>query len=134
MRKVTDDIRMLAALYTQLNQYRKDNFKPILTGKFKKLAFAKNSITDKLLGNDLRKKIEDIQKSKNITVAGFSDNTTGNGPYNNKTTGNFSYNNRQSSETFGGNSKGNLKGRFLDQRYPSPNKRVRGGREFNKSR
>jgi hypothetical protein len=76
---------MLAALYTQLNQYRKDNFKPILTGKFKKLAFAKNSITDKLLGNDLRKKIEDIQKSKNITVAGFSANTTGNGPYNNKT-------------------------------------------------
>ena len=162
-------------MYTQLNQYRKDNFKPILTGKFKKLAFAKNSITDKLFGDDLQKKIEDIQKSKNITVAGFSDNTTGNGPYNNKTTGNgpynnkatgngpynnkttgngpcnnkptgngpynnkttgngpynnkitgngpynnkttgnFCYNNRQSSETFGGNSKGDFKGRFLDQ-------------------
>jgi hypothetical protein len=52
------------------------------------------SVTDKLFGDDLQKKIENIQKSKNITVAGFSDKTTGNGPYN-KTTGNFSYNNRQ---------------------------------------
>jgi len=133
LRKVTDGIRMLAASYTQLNQYRKDKFKPILTGKFKKLAFANNSVTDKLFGDDLQKKIEDIQKSKNITVTGFSDKTTGNGPYNNKITGNFNYNNRQLSETFGGNSKGNFKGRFLDKRYPSPNKRGRGGRQFNKS-
>ena len=85
-----------------------------------KLAFANNSVTDNFFGDELQKKIEDIQKSKNITVTGFSDKTTGNGPYNNKTTGNFSYNNRQSSETFDGNSKGNCKGRFLDQRYPSP--------------
>lgn len=118
MRKVTDGIRILAASYTQLNQYRKDKFKPILTGKFKKPAFANNKVTDTLFGDDLQKKIEDIQKSKNITVTGFS--------Y--KTTGNFSYNNRQSSKTFGGNSKGNVKGRFLDKRYLSPNKRGRGGR------
>jgi hypothetical protein len=32
LRKVTHGIRMLAASYAQLNQYRKDNFKPILTG------------------------------------------------------------------------------------------------------
>lgn len=34
LRKATDGIRMLAATYTQLNQYRKDNFKPALAGKF----------------------------------------------------------------------------------------------------
>jgi hypothetical protein len=32
LRKITHGIRMLAASYAQLNQYRKDNFKPILTG------------------------------------------------------------------------------------------------------
>jgi hypothetical protein len=32
LRKVTHGIRMLATSYAQLNQYRKDNFKPILTG------------------------------------------------------------------------------------------------------
>jgi hypothetical protein len=35
---------MLAATYTQLNQYQKDNFNPALAGKLKELTFTNNSI------------------------------------------------------------------------------------------
>ncbi|CAG2217231.1 unnamed protein product [Mytilus edulis] len=72
LRKMTDGIRMFAASYTQLNQYRKENFKPIMVGKFKKHTYTNNSVSDKLFGDDLQKKIEDIQKSKKISVTGFN--------------------------------------------------------------
>jgi hypothetical protein len=64
---------MVAASYTQLNQYRKDNIKPVLTGKFKKLTSTNNSVTDQLFGDDLQKKLEDIQKSKKINICGFNE-------------------------------------------------------------
>ena len=82
LRKTTDGIRMLATSYTQLNQYRKDNFKPVLTGKFKKLAYSSNLVTDKLFGDDLQKKIENIQKSRKISISVFDEKPSGSG-YNN---------------------------------------------------
>jgi hypothetical protein len=57
-----------------LNQYRKDNFKPVLIGKFKKLTYSSNLVTDKLFGDDLQKKIEDIQKSRKISISGLMKN------------------------------------------------------------
>ncbi|CAC5357999.1 unnamed protein product [Mytilus coruscus] len=64
LRKMTDGIQMFAASYTKLNQYRKENFKPVMVGKFKRLTYTNNSVSDKLFGDDLQKKIEDIQKSR----------------------------------------------------------------------
>lgn len=58
LRKSTDGLRMLAASYTQMNQYRKTNFQPVPGGKFKKLTFTKNEVTDKLFGDDLPKKLK----------------------------------------------------------------------------
>ena len=117
LRKATDGVRMVAASYTQLNQYRKDNFKPVLTGKFKKLTFTNNSVTDQLFGDDLQKKLEDIQKSKKINICGFNEDKPSRSGY----SANFNRNNYKSS--FG-------KGRgchFLGSR-PPPNKRGRGGK------
>lgn len=122
LRKTTDGIRMLAASYTQLNQYRKDNFKPVLTGKFKKLAYSSNLVTDKLFGDDLQKKIEDIQKSRKISISGFDEKPSGSG-YNNYPS---NQNNHRSDSSRG-------RGHFLGQgRFPL-NKRGRGGKSFNKS-
>ncbi|CAC5370796.1 unnamed protein product [Mytilus coruscus] len=53
LRKVTDGIRMFAASYTKLNQYRKEHFKPNVVGKFKKIIYTNNSVSDKLFGDDL---------------------------------------------------------------------------------
>ncbi|XP_071126837.1 uncharacterized protein [Mytilus edulis] len=126
LRKMTDGIRMFAASYTQLNQYRKENFKPIMIGKFKKLTYTNNSVSDKLFGDDLQKKIEDIQKSKKISVTGFNTGFT-----EKPSTSGYNYH-RNSSEGYNNNKTGNGKSRFLDQRNSFPNKRGRGGRQFNK--
>ncbi|CAC5388760.1 unnamed protein product [Mytilus coruscus] len=125
LRKMTDGIRMFAASYTQLNQYRKENFKPIMVGKFKKLTYTNNSVSDKLFGDDLQKKIEDIQKSKRISVTGFTGFTD------KPSTSGYNYN-RNSAEGYNNNKTGNGKSRFLDQRNSFPNKRGRGGRQFHK--
>ena len=58
MRKTSDGLRMLSALCTLLNQYGKDNFKPIMKESFKKITHTNNSVTEKLFGDDLQRKIE----------------------------------------------------------------------------
>ncbi|CAC5425137.1 unnamed protein product [Mytilus coruscus] len=108
LKKMTDGIRMFAASYTQL-QYRKENFKPIMVGKFEKLTYTNNSVSDKLFGDDLQKKIEDIQKSEKINVTGFTDKPSTSG---------YNYN-RNSDEGYNNNKTGNGKCRFLDQRNSS---------------
>jgi hypothetical protein len=47
-------------LRTLLNQYGKDNFKPIMKESFNNITHTNNSVTEKLFGDDLQKKIEDI--------------------------------------------------------------------------
>ncbi|CAC5417745.1 unnamed protein product [Mytilus coruscus] len=116
LRKMTDGIRMFAASYTQLNQNRKENFKPIMVGKFKKLTYTNNSVSDQLFGDDLQKKIEDIQKSKRISAKGFTGFTD------KPSTSGYNYN-QNSAEGYNNNKTGNGKSRFLDQRNSFPNKR-----------
>ena len=58
LRKTSDGLRMLSALCTLLNQYGKDNFKPIMKESFKKITHTNNSVTEKLFGDDLQRKIE----------------------------------------------------------------------------
>ena len=97
---------MLAATYTQLNQYRKDNFKPALAGKFKKLTFTDNSVRDKLFGDDLSKKLEEIQKSKKINLSGFDDDKPSGSGYSCAQSRNTDTNNSSSGIGFG-------RGKFL---------------------
>jgi len=68
-----DGLRMLSASCTLLNQYRKDNFKPIMKGSFKKITYTNNSVTDKLFSDELQRKIEDISKSRKISISNFDD-------------------------------------------------------------
>jgi hypothetical protein len=98
---------MVAASYTHLNQYRKDNIKPVLTGKFKKLTSSNNSVTDQLFGDDLQKKLEDIQKSKKINICGFNEDNPSRSGY----SANF---NRNDDKSFFG------KGGHFFRKSPSP--------------
>jgi hypothetical protein len=79
LRKTSDGLRMLSALCTLLIQYGKDNFKPIMKESFNKITHTNNSVTEKLLEDDLQKKIEDISKSRKISISNFDDKPSGSG-------------------------------------------------------
>jgi hypothetical protein len=48
LRKTSDGLRMLSAMCTLLNQYGKDNFKPIMKESFNNITHTNNSVTEKL--------------------------------------------------------------------------------------
>ena len=77
MRKTSDGLRMLSAMCTLLNQYGKDNFKTIMKESFNNITHTNNSVTEKLFGDDLQKKIEDISKLRKIIISNFDDKLSG---------------------------------------------------------
>jgi hypothetical protein len=68
---------MFSAMCTLLNQYGKDNFKPIMKESFNNITHTNNSVTEKLFGDDLQKKIEDISKLRKIIISNFDDKLSG---------------------------------------------------------
>jgi hypothetical protein len=53
-----------------------DNF---MKESFNKITHTNNSVTEKLLEDDLQKKIEDISKSRKISISNFDDKPSGSG-------------------------------------------------------
>jgi hypothetical protein len=66
---------MLSALSPLLNKNRKDNFKPITKGSFKKITYTNNSVTDRLFSDELQKMIE--VKIRKISISNFDDKPSG---------------------------------------------------------
>jgi hypothetical protein len=66
---------MLSAPCTLLNKNRKDNFKPITKGSFKKITYTNNSVTDRLFSDELQKMIE--VKIRKISISNFDDKPSG---------------------------------------------------------
>ena len=71
LRKTSDGLRMLSAMCTLLNQYGKDNFKPIMKESFNNITHTDNSVTEKLFGDDLQKKL------RKIIISNFDDKLSG---------------------------------------------------------
>ncbi|XP_046576005.1 uncharacterized protein LOC124284012 [Haliotis rubra] len=66
LKKSSDSIKLMTASISIMNQRRRENFRPDLTGAYKRLCSAQLPTTNWLFGDDLSKHIKDISESSMI--------------------------------------------------------------------